>query len=68
MRKGYRGQDYGHQLVDFMIAHARRQGFRNIKMHAQARLVTFYRQHGFREQGDIFQEAGIDHYLMVHEG
>jgi predicted GNAT family N-acyltransferase len=65
VRKRYRKHHYGHQLVDFMIAQARRHGFKRIKMHAQARLVEFYRQHGFKIKGDLFQEADIDHYLMV---
>ena len=67
VRKRFRRLNYGHQLVDFMVAHAHRQGFRKLKMHAQARLVNFYQQHGFQAQGDIFQEAGIDHYLMIRE-
>jgi predicted GNAT family N-acyltransferase len=65
VRKQYRKQNYGHQLVDYMIAHARRHGFKKIKMHAQARLVDFYKAHGFKVKGEMFLEAGIEHYLMV---
>jgi predicted GNAT family N-acyltransferase len=65
VRKAYRKLNYGHQLVDFMIAQARQHGFQKIKMHAQAHLVNFYQVHGFKARGEIFQEAGIDHYLMV---
>jgi predicted GNAT family N-acyltransferase/uncharacterized RDD family membrane protein YckC len=60
-----RGHALGHQLVEFMLEVARQRGFRNFKMHAQAYLVEFYRQHGFEPRGEMFREAGIDHYLMV---
>jgi len=30
-------------------------------------LVEFYRVHGFKPKGEMFQEAKIDHYLMVKE-
>jgi predicted GNAT family N-acyltransferase len=36
-------------------------------MHAQTYLRHFYAQHGFQAQGEVFQEAGIDHYLMIKE-
>ena len=57
----------GHRLVDYLIEVARRYGYRKYKMHAQAYLQDFYAQHGFTAQGELFQEAGIDHYLMVRE-
>jgi len=36
-------------------------------MHAQAHLADFYGRHGFEIRGDLFYEANIPHYLMVHE-
>ena len=60
-----RGRGLGHQLVEFMLDVARQRGQRSFKMHAQAHLVEFYRRHGFEPRGALFQEAGIDHYLMV---
>ncbi len=65
MRKGYRGRGLGHALVDFMIGVARAHGYRRYKMHAQAHLADFYREHGFEAHGEIFEEAGIDHRLMT---
>jgi predicted GNAT family N-acyltransferase len=67
VRKAQRGMGLGHQLVDFMMHTARERGFTSFKMHAQAHLTDFYAHHGFKTQGDLFQEAGIDHYLMVLE-
>ncbi len=67
VRKEYRGRGLGHDLVNYMMQVAREKGFRKFKMHAQAHLSDFYGVHGFRTKGDIFQEANIDHYLMVYE-
>jgi predicted GNAT family N-acyltransferase len=67
IRAAARGRGLGHQLVDFMVDVARHYGFRRYTMHAQAHLVHFYSQHGFTCHGDLFQEAGIDHYLMVRQ-
>ncbi len=65
IRKSYRGRNLGHKLTEFMISVAQEHGFQKQKMHAQAYLVGFYRKHGFEVVGDIFKEAGIDHYVMV---
>jgi predicted GNAT family N-acyltransferase len=67
LRAAVRGRGLGHQLVDFMVEVAHCHGFRTYTMHAQAHLVRFYHQHGFNRRGDLFQEAGIDHYLMVRQ-
>ncbi|HNW61122.1 MAG TPA: GNAT family N-acetyltransferase [bacterium] len=65
VRRAWRGRGLGHELVEYMLAVARERGFRKFKMHAQAHLVDFYRVHGFEPKGEMFQEAKIDHYLMV---
>jgi predicted GNAT family N-acyltransferase len=67
VRKEWRGCGYGHALVDFMIEQAKVRGFATLKMHAQAHLTEFYVRHGFAQHGDLFQEAGIDHYLMIRQ-
>ncbi|MBN2356924.1 GNAT family N-acetyltransferase [candidate division KSB1 bacterium] len=67
VRKRFRGRQIGHQLVDYMLEVARAKGFRKFKMHAQAYLIDFYGMHGFVRQGELFQEANIDHYLMTKE-
>ena len=67
IRKQYRGKGLGHKLTEFMIAVAKEQGFKKFKVHAQAYLADFYQKHGFEIVGDMFKEAGIDHYLMVRD-
>jgi predicted GNAT family N-acyltransferase len=67
VRQRFRGRGFGHRLTDFMLETARQGGFSRFKMHAQAHLEDFYRCHGFRARGEIFDEAGIDHILMIIE-
>lgn len=67
VRKEWRGRGYGHSLVDYMIEQAKDRGFSTLKMHAQAYLTDFYTSHGFVRYGDLFQEASIDHYLMIRQ-
>jgi len=65
IRKQYRGKGLGHKLTEFMIAVAQEQGFKKFKVHAQSYLVNFYKKHDFKIVGNMFKEAGIDHYLMI---
>jgi predicted GNAT family N-acyltransferase len=67
VRRGWRGREYGHQLVEYMLMVARERGYTKFKMHAQAHLEAFYGTHGFTRKGEMFQEAKIDHYLMIRE-
>ncbi len=67
VRKEWRGRGLGHQLVDYMLNECRSRGYSLFRMHAQAHLADYYAKHGFLKQGDIFVEAGIDHYLMVRD-
>jgi predicted GNAT family N-acyltransferase len=67
VRARYRGNGFGHQLTDFMVAVAVERGFDTCKVHAQSYLQEFYSQHGFRAQGQPFDEAGIEHIAMVRQ-
>lgn len=65
IRKDWRGGGAGHDLVQFMLQTASESGYKNYKLNAQAHLTGFYEKHGFEAEGPVFQEAGIDHRLMV---
>lgn len=67
VRKAYRGKNMGHTLTDFMISVANEKGFKKYLLHAQSHLTGFYRKHGFEISGDMFQQAGIDHYVMIRD-
>ncbi len=51
----------------FMLEHAVGKGARKFKMHAQVHLEEFYQEFGFRREGGVFEECGIDHIYMVRE-
>lgn len=38
---------------------------KKIYLHAQIQAIGLYKKFGFKVEGDMFQEAGIQHYLMV---
>ena len=67
VRPRWRGRGCARAMVDFMLDHARAGGAVKFKMHAQVYLEDFYRSCGFRRRGEVFDECGIDHILMVRE-
>ena len=67
VRPAWRGRGYAKDIVRFVLDHAAAHGARRYLMHAQVHLQKFYEDFGFRRQGDIFVECGIDHITMVRE-
>ena len=67
VRPRRRGKGYAREIVAFMLDHATAQGAKKFKMHAQVYLEEFYTGFGFRREGPIFDECGIDHIYMVRE-
>jgi predicted GNAT family N-acyltransferase len=43
----------------------RAKGFRKIELHARQNVLDFYLRLSYQEEGDIFEEVGIDHKRMV---
>ena len=64
--ESYRGKRYGKELVQFLIKFCLDKKVKEIYMHAQYYLKKFYSNLGFKEQGEIFEEAGIKHVEMVY--
>jgi predicted GNAT family N-acyltransferase len=64
----YRGQGIGCLLVEFVLADIRQmsatQG-KKIYLHAQVSAMGLYKKFGFVPEGEMFEEAGIQHYKMV---
>jgi predicted GNAT family N-acyltransferase len=67
VRPGWRGRGFAQEMVAFLMDFALAQGARKFKMHAQVYLEDFYREFGFRREGGVFVECGIDHILMIRE-
>ena len=57
----------GGLVLNFLEDQGRARGFRQITLHAQEYVKSFYAGHGYREVGDIFEEAGIPHREMIKE-
>ena len=62
--KEWRGKGVGAAILRRLIGVARERGDQEIELFAQTHAIEFYRRHGFVEQGEIFEEAGIPHQAM----
>ena len=65
VRRSMRGGQIGRQVLDALMAEARRQGYREVLLHAQLSAENFYLRAGFQRRGEPFEEAGIGHVEMV---
>lgn len=68
VRKPYRHRKVGSQILSAVLKHAANQGFQSIYLDAQIAALPFYEQFGFVCEGEIFQDAGIDHVRMSKTG
>ena len=60
----HRGRSLGAQAVSALMDEARRRSMRRVYLGSQKQAVGFYRKLGFRECGEPFMEAGIEHVAM----
>ena len=63
--KEWRRRGVGAAILKTLIDAAERRGDREIALSAQLHAVAFYRTHGFKPVGDVYEEAGIPHQAMV---
>jgi predicted GNAT family N-acyltransferase len=60
------GQGWGKTLMDLVEHELRYVGdFHTIQLHARLNVQTFYEKLGYIRQGEVFEEIGIPHVLMV---
>lgn len=63
--KAYRGKGFGKALVQWFDQYVLGlEKTATIEIHAQAYLLKFYHDLGYRQIGDTFMEANIPHVLM----
>jgi predicted GNAT family N-acyltransferase len=62
-----RGKGTGARLLERVMADVIPLGKR-IYLHAQVTAMDYYLKAGFVAVGDLFYEAGIEHYLMEYPG
>ena len=60
----YRNQGIGSAILNKLINVASSQSISNLYLHGQTHAIKFYNKHGFVEEGQEFDEAGIPHYKM----
>lgn len=61
----WRGQGLGTAMLQRLIEIGRQRGQARLFLHAQCHAEGFYRRCGFIAEGPVFDDAGIDHRLMV---
>lgn len=54
----------GTMLVNESEIFAKNNGFKKIELNARDTAVPFYLKSGYKREGDVFKEVGIDHYFM----
>lgn len=60
-----RGQGVGSQILSTLISEAKGMGFHKVALHAQLHAIPFYEKHGFLPEGEPFDDAGIQHKVML---
>ena len=60
----WRGRGVGRALLNLLLVIANKMGNEEVKLHAQIRVVNFYKKQGFTRHGKEFMEAGIPHIAM----
>ena len=62
--KMYRNQGIGRSIIQTAMDYASSVGMESIYLNSQLQAKTFYEGLGFREFGDVFLEANIEHVSM----
>lgn len=63
--KSRRGRGVGGRLLEALLQAARMRGDDRVMLSAQVHALPFYRAYGFREEGPVYEEAGIPHQAMA---
>lgn len=61
----FRGKNIGNQIMEESLFYLKRKGIKEVMLHAQEHAKGFYEKIGFKQKGDVFEEAGIRHIEMV---
>ena len=62
--RAHRRRGAGDRVLEALEERARAAGLREIELHAQCYVEAFYLRHGYAPEGEVFEEAGIDHVVM----
>ena len=64
VRADLRRQGVGGRVLRFLEQSAVADGAVEVTLHAQRYVAAFYLAHGYTEEGEPFEEAGIEHVMM----
>ncbi len=59
-----RGQGIGKKIMENALSFIGSKNIREVVIHSQEYIKSFYQKLGFIEEGEIFEEAGIPHVKM----
>ena len=62
--KPLRGSGLGTEILQALLHQARREGHKNLLLHAQTHALAFYEKQGFIAEDEEFSEANMPHRLM----
>jgi YbgC/YbaW family acyl-CoA thioester hydrolase len=62
-----RGIGLGDLVLNALIGEARSKGIQHMSLNAQVSAQGFYARHGFKAEGEVFDEVGIPHVVMCAE-
>jgi predicted GNAT family N-acyltransferase len=62
--KEWRRRGIGAEILEALMAEARKRGHAEVVVSAQLQAAEFYREHGFAAEGKVYPEAGILHQTM----
>ena len=63
--KHSRGLHLGQKMMESVHKYLQEHGIKQVMCHAQLQAKGFYQKLGYEASGDVFEEAGIKHILMV---
>ncbi len=64
VEEGLRRKGAGGLILRFLEEQARQRGAKEVMLHAQTYVKSFYKKHGYIEEGKPFIEANIEHIMM----
>ena len=59
----FRNRGFGELILEAVLNDVKPSG-KTVYLHSQSRAVPFYERNGFVGEGEMFVEAGIEHYFM----
>ncbi len=66
--EAFRNQEIGAALLQAVLADVQAElPDAQVYLNAQLRAIPFYERQGFKKEGEMFEEANIQHYKMVLE-